>query len=398
MYRTIAPWTHENPLMFHKVQSDPATIREAIDQAAEVGFEMVIMSFGSGFNFESRDKAYWDRYKELADYGRSKGIALGAYSLLASRGAATQKDNTQGSPARYGVMPCLGTQWGRDYLDNIVAFTRYAGFSVFENDGSYPGDICCATDHPFHRGKEDSQWVMWRAITQQYQALRAEGVYLNIPDWYFLSGANKAGMGYRETNWSLPRAEQEIIERQNIYDGTWSRTQSMGWMFVPLSQYHGGGAAATIEPLREHLPHYEARFANLLGYGVQACFRGPRLYDSEETKAVVKKWVSFYKQHRDVLDNGEIIHLRRPSGRDWDGILHANPLGKEQGMLCIYNPLNEEITRSIRVPMHYTGLRGNCRVSIDGNEPTAMEIDGTQHMTLLLKIPAQGRSFVVFQK
>jgi hypothetical protein len=239
---------------------------------------------------------------------------------------------------------------------------------------------------------------MWRAITQQYQALRAEGVYLNIPDWYFLSGANKAGMGYRETNWSLPRAEQEIIERQNIYDGTWSRTQSMGWMFVPLSQYHGGGAAATIEPLREHLPHYEARFANLLGYGVQACFRGPRLYDSEETKAVVKKWVSFYKQHRDVLDNGEIIHLRRPSGRDWDGILHANPLGKEQGMLCIYNPLNEEITRSIRVPMHYTGLRGNCRVSIDGNEPTAMEIDGTQHMTLLLKIPAQGRSFVVFQK
>jgi hypothetical protein len=398
MYRTIAPWTHENPLMFHKVQSDPATIREAIDQAAEVGFEMVIMSFGSGFNFESRDKAYWDRYKELADYGRSKGIALGGYSLLASRGAANPIDNTQGSPARYGVMPCLGTQWGRDYLDNIVAFTRYAGFSVFENDGSYPGDICCATDHPFHRGKEDSQWVMWRAITQQYQALRAEGVYLNIPDWYFLSGANKAGMGYRETNWSLPRAEQEIIERQNIYDGTWSRTQSMGWMFVPLSQYHGGGAAATIEPLREHLPHYEARFANLLGYGVQACFRGPRLYDSEETKAVVKKWVSFYKQHRDVLDNGEIIHLRRPSGRDWDGILHANPLGKEQGMLCIYNPLNEEITRSIRVPMNYTGLRGNCRVSIDGNEPTAMEIDGTQHMTLLLKIPAQGRSFVVFQK
>jgi hypothetical protein len=48
--------------------------------------------------------------------------------------------------------------------------------------------------------------------------------------------------------------------------------------------------------------------------------------------------------------------------------------------------------------MNYTGLRGNCRVSIDGNEPTAMEIDGTQHMTLLLKIPAQGRSFVVFQK
>ena len=32
----------------------------------------------------------------------------------------------------------------------------------------------------------------------------------------------------------------------------------MGWMMVPLTEYHGGGAAATIEPLHEHLAHYEA--------------------------------------------------------------------------------------------------------------------------------------------
>ena len=396
MYRVIAPWTQENPLMFHKVQSDPATIREAIDQAAEVGFEMVIMSFGSGFNFESRDVDYWNRYKELADYGRSKGIALGGYSLLASRGAAKASDNTQGSPARYGVMPCLGTQWGRDYLENITAFTRHAGLGVFENDGSYPGDLCHATDHPFHQGKDDSQWVMWKAITDQYKALRAEGVFLNIPDWYYLTGANKCGMGYRETNWSLPRAEQEIIERQNMYDGTWTKTQSMGWMFVPLSQYHGGGAAATIEPLKDHLPHYEARFANLLGFGVQACYRGPRLYDSEETKALVKKWVSFYKQHRDVLDNGDIIHLRRPTGRDWDGILHANPTGLEKGLACLYNPLTTAITREIRLPLYYTGLRGSARVSIDGAEPKSIPLTHQSEAVMSVTIPAQGRSFLLF--
>jgi hypothetical protein len=396
MYRVIAPWTQENPLMFHKVQSDPKTIREAIDQAAEVGFEMVIMSFGSGFNFESRDKTYWDRYKELADYGRSKGIALGAYSLLASRGAGNPKDNTQGSPARYGVMPCLGTQWGRDYLDNITDFTRHAGLGVFENDGSYPGDLCAATDHPFHRGKEDSQWVMWKAITDQYKTLRAEGVFLNIPDWYYLTGGNKCGMGYRETNWSLPRAEQEIIERQNMFDGTWTKTQSMGWMFVPLSQYHGGGAAATIEPLKEHLPHYEARFANLLGYGVQACYRGPRLFDSEETKSLVKKWVSFYKQHRDVLDHGDIIHLRRPNGRDWDGILHANPSGREKGLACLYNPLNEPITREIRLPLRYTGLRGSARVSRDGASPETIQLTADHEAVLKVAIPAQGRAFLLF--
>jgi hypothetical protein len=32
-------------------------------------------------------------------------------------------------------------------------------------------------------------------------------------------------MGYRETNWSLPRAQQHIHARQNLYDGTWDKTR-----------------------------------------------------------------------------------------------------------------------------------------------------------------------------
>ena len=85
----------------------------------------------------------------------------------------------------------------------------------------------------------------------------AKGIYLNVPDHYFLSGSSKTGMGYREVNWSLPRDQQVIHTRQNIFDGTWEKTPSMGWMFVPLTEYQGGGAAATIEPLDEHLDHYE---------------------------------------------------------------------------------------------------------------------------------------------
>jgi hypothetical protein len=62
---------------------------------------------------------------------------------------------------------------------------------------------------------------------------------------------------------------------------------------VPLVEYHGGGEAATLEPLSEHLDAYEGHLAQNLGAGVQACYRGPRLYDTEETKAVVKRWVDF---------------------------------------------------------------------------------------------------------
>ena len=78
-----------------------------------------------------------------------------------------------------------------------------------------------------------------------------------------------------------------------------------------------GGAAATIEPLKEHLPDYELHLLNNLGYGVQACYRGPRLFDSPETKTMLVKWVEFYKKHRPILES-DILHLRRADGRDLD--------------------------------------------------------------------------------
>ncbi len=397
MYRAIAPWVTENPVLMHVRSADPAAVKLAVDQCADVGFELIILTFGSGFNFESRDPAYQAQIKELADYARSKNIALGGYSLLASRGANTEADNTQGVPARYGVMPCLGAKWGSEYLAQLRNFTTTAGLSCLEHDGSYPGDHCAATDHPGHRGLADSQWVQWRAITDFYKWCRANGVYLNVPDWYFLSGSNKTGMGYRETNWSLPREYQEIIERQNIFDGTWDKTPSMGWMFVPLTQYHGGGAAATIEPLQEHLPHYGQRLANLFGAGVQACYRGPRLYDASETRDLVQHWVGFYKRHRAILDS-DILHLRRADGRDLDYMLHVNPTLKEKGLLVVHNPLDREVTKTLSVPLYYTGLSTTASVRSENGPPQPFTLDRDRRIQLPTTVPARGTTWFVFEE
>ena len=202
-------------------------------------------------------------------------------------------------------------------------------------------------------------------------------------------------MGYVETNWSLPRAYQEIIERQNVYDGTWQKTPSMGWMFIPLTQYHGGGAAATIEPLHEHLDHYRRRMINLLGAGVQAIYRGPRLYDTEETKTMVHDMVSFYKKHKEILD-ADIIHLRRPDGKDWDGILHVNPKADEKGFLMLYNPLEKEITRTIKVSLYYTGLKSKARI-IDQNGNSQRYKVQNKEMTISVKIPKHGYVWYVIK-
>jgi hypothetical protein len=166
-------------------------------------------------------------------------------------------------------------------------------------------------------------------------------------------------------------------------------------MFVPLTQYHGGGAAATIEPLCEHLPHYEARLANLFGAGVQACYRGPRIYDTDATKSLVKKWTSFYKVHRQVLD-ADMIHLRRPDGRDWDGFVHVNPRGKEKALAFFFNPSGERIVREIRVPLYYAGLTGKANISAEGRPAEEVTVDPAGIVTRKITIPAYSRTWLLF--
>lgn len=395
MYRTIAPWVTENPLIFHFRSSEPEAVRRAIDQAAEVGFELVILTFGSGFDIENEDLAYADTMRGLAGYARSRGVALGGYSLLASRSIGPEHDvinpatGAPGGFATFGQSPCLGSAWGLDYFRKLYLFFISTGFEVLEHDGSYPGDACASIEHPGHEGYEDSRWRQWEMITRFYRWCRARGIYLNVPDWYFLHGASKTGMGYRETNWSLPREHQEIIERQNIMDGTRFKTPSMGWMFVPLTEYHGGGAAATIEPLHEHREHYGRRLANLLGAGVQACYRGPRLYDTEETRDLVKHWVSWYKEHRAILDS-DLIPLRRADGRDWDGWLHVNPRLETPAMAMLYNPLPEALDRAIQLPLYYSGLEEAAEVKVGSGDWRPVRLDRLGRIEVTVEIPARG--------
>jgi hypothetical protein len=382
----------------HVRSAEPDAVKLAIDQCSEVGFELVILTFGSGFDIENEKPEYLAQLKTLADYARRKSIALGGYSLLASRAIDSNNDviNPQTGKtggARFGDSPCLGSRWGQDYFRKLRQFFETTGCGVLEHDGSYPGDVCASTNHPGHVGLADSQWKQWMVISGFYQWCRGRGIYLNVPDWYYLAGSSKCGMGYRETNWSLPRDQQEIIERQNIFDGTWEKTPSMGWMFVPLTEYQGGGEAATIEPLKDHLPHYQTRLANLFGAGVQACYRGPRLYDSDETKALVKHWVDFYKQHRAILDS-DIIHLRRADARDWDGWLHVNSHLPERGFAMLYNPLPTPIERQIRLPLYYTGLKDKAEVRREDGRSERITLARDYSAEVTVAIPAHGRTWM----
>ena len=399
MYRLMAPWTTESPLMLHQTSTNPAVVKTATDQAAECGFEMIILSFGSGLNMEDASPANIAKFKAMADYAHSKGLQFGGYSLLASRRIDDANDVIDPKTGKvggavFGNSPCLESAWGQKYFRDLETFIRETGFDLLEHDGSYPGDVCASTTHPGHRGLADSQWNQYQKISAFYRACRAKGIYLNVPDNYHLAGSNKTGMGYRETNWSLPRAQQHIHARQNLFDGTWEKPPTMGWMMTPLVEYHGGGPAATIEPLREHIRDYELHLVNNLGYGAQACYRGPRLYDSPEVKAMVQKHVAWFKKYRDILE-ADVIHVRRANGRDLDAILHVDPTGPIKGMLLVWNPTDKPLTQELEVTLYYTGLSDSASLAERDTRPRAVKLDREYRIRLKPTIPAMGWSWWV---
>jgi pimeloyl-ACP methyl ester carboxylesterase len=402
MYRVLAPWTSENPIFLHLVSKNDEEVKNAIAQCVSTGYEMVILSFGSHCNLEDTTAANISRWKKLADYAHSKGIRIGGYSLFSSRHISDGDDvidPVTGKPdvaAFFGSAPCLGSRWGLSYLQKLKYFFTGTGFDLLEHDGPYPGDVCASVTHPGHKGLDDSQWRQMELQKDLYHWCNTHGIYVNAPDWYIMDGTNKMALGYREVNFALSRQQQKILNRQNIYDGLWEKTPSMCWGFVPLTEYHGGGPESVLEPLSAHLEDYRQLMLQYYGAGVQACYRGPRLYDTDSTRRTVTDMISWYKKHRAIL-NSDIIHLRRPDGKDWDGIMHISASGKEKALAMLYNPLPHAVRQRIQLPLYYTGLDHAGWISIADGPPKEYILDRSWNTTIEVDIPAEGATWLTVE-
>ena len=401
MYKTVAPWTIQNPIFMHLVSKNDDEVKTAIDQCKATGYEAVILSFGSHLDMENISDENIKRWKSLADYAHSNGIYLGGYSLFSSRRISDETDvisAATGKPggAFFGNAPCFGSQWGLDYSKKIKNFFEKTGFDIWENDGPYPGDVCASKVHPGHRDLADSQWRQMEIQKALYRWLNEKGVYINAPDWYFMDGTHKIALGYREVNFSLSREQQKILNRQNIHDGTIEKTGAMSWGFVPLTRYQGGGPEAVLEPLQEHLEDYKQLMIQYYGAGVQACYRGPRLYDTETTRKTVAETITWYKKYREIL-NSDIIHLRRADGRSWDGLIHVNPLLKQKGFLMLYNPTNEILKTTVKVPLYYAGLTQKAIIKEQDKNPISLALNRNYEIELKVTIPANGYNWYVIE-
>lgn len=366
MYRHIAPWVLESPFIYHILSDNSFRIRKAMDEISEIGFDSLIQSFGSKVNLESRRDGYIKKHKNIYDYGKQKGLEVGGYTLAIVKDYRPVKGpecNVYADP-KGKIMRCLATEWSTQYWKDILNFYDKTGANAIEIDGPYHFYQCEGGETHLHKGLSDSRYLQWKLSTEDvFKELRERNVYINTPDWMFLNGTNKTGIGYEEIAFSEPRKHQLISSRIYNYKGTFGKIPSMGWSFIPLSVYHGGGKAASFAPLGKNLFDYEWSVFQHVMSGVLPCFRGKRLFDDEKSKAMLKKWVAFYKKYKKVI-NGITVHFMPPvidennKGRtkDLDCILNVIPYGEVRGILAVFNQTDREIKKTIKVPLYYTNI------------------------------------------
>jgi hypothetical protein len=120
------------------------------------------------------------------------------------------------------------------------------------------------------------------------------------------------------------------------------------------------------------------------------------LYDTDATKAVVKRWVDFYKKYRPALDS-DIIHVRRPDGRDIDCMLHVNAQLKQKGLAMVFNPLDRPVTRTLKLPLYYTGLSDTATIRREEGQAATYKIDRQYNVEVPIEMAPQSATWLVIE-
>ena len=144
-----------------------------------------------------------------------------------------------------------------------------------------------------------------------------------------------------------------------------------------------------------------------------ACYRGSAPFDSPATRALVAKWVGFYKAHRGTLVQ-PVVHLRRADLQSWDGFMHVNPFaytagdeeeehdggGDEVALAMLFNPTAAPLSAAVALPLYYAGLAAGdaALVSVDGGAFAARAVGRGDAIVLQLEMAAVSVHTVVIRR
>ena len=156
----------------------------------EVGFEMLIFSFGSGFNLETDNSTYINNIKKQVDYAKSKNIEVGGYDLIClDRGHGGYGGNVGDQwvtvdplTGKLKADACFASGWYDKLHQLIIHFINNTGLSMLETDGPYGGGSCASKNHSHHHGLEDSVYRQTQLQNAFYNEMRK----LNVCKFYLV--------------------------------------------------------------------------------------------------------------------------------------------------------------------------------------------------------------------
>jgi hypothetical protein len=397
---TIAPQVSENPLQYHLVASDSTSVRAACDQMHAVGWEMLVQSYGSGFDLESQDIAYISRVKSDVEYCLALGVEVGGYDLIAwTRDPGRGWSALDGAGADTGNA-CFASGWFDFFTTAALNFANETRVSVYETDGPYAGYSCSNSSHEHHAGVSNSVQMQSRRMAATYSAFADAGFHVNAPDSWMAHGISKMGIGYNEGISRLPRTESVVLYRQVAYDALFYTVPSATWSFLPLT----GNPGSEYEPLSAHLSEFEQALSTHLGFGVAAfLYQGTTMFDTPDGAALYAKWGGWFKTYRTLLSTGDLIHIRRADGQGLDAVVHVKVGASPPAIAIVWNPTDATIKSAVEVPLYYAGLQGKTSVNATfepwpgSEQPTSVlvPLDWRARALVTFSVPARSVTWCV---
>eukprot|EP00051_Salpingoeca_urceolata_P030026 m.758 g.758 ORF g.758 m.758 type:complete len:867 (-) comp306_c0_seq1:90-2690(-) len=435
-----------------------------IKQAGEVGVDVVVVgqnmnaTWRSMIGNEMQSSANMTMFKGMVDLAKSLGMELGAYQLVKNaRSASALNQAAPGDAASLpldgydcmDLLPPLGVgkachNHGRadckggpgcctlctanafyDSLEaSMLKFWDITGMTVVDQDGAESGQPCANASHIHHHGIADSVWAQWQRMRQTFHSyLERDGLVIGMPGSFFEWGQSKDPGGYSEMTYSLPRWQWIDSQRQHMIadfhaNNDLFRPNCMRFYPTPFTAYHpselgpggkfkqvvGYTSSATLEPLDDHLLELEWALSQTFGTGIASQLRVFRMYQGAASKAVVMKWISWYKRYRQTLA-ADFSTLQFSNKTSWDGVLHvtsaaAYPDVHERGVAVLWNTLNTSLVANVSLPMYYAGLAADesCTVHINNVSSTNVRLDTNHTAHLNVTLGPKQVTYLIIEK
>ena len=408
--KRLAPWL-TRPLIAQQVDG-LGTFDELIacaDRAAAVGIECVHLFVSQLFtnvgDYVPRPDLFpagEDDVRRLVEQFHARGVKVLPYCSLTIGNYGTEVHTQHEDwqylgpggkryvPVAHGNM-CYQSGWGPYITQKLHHLFYDLGFDGLHIDGPYHG-LPCEAEHHRHGVGGNVRFCNWEWERDFFGKLCADGAIVTAPQETsaLLLGVSARPGGYTEEVYMTTGGMPLIAAtRARLYDARRDVPACAAWSFASLDEYHGH----SVEASEEDPVTYDHAVGSVFGYGHWGMLHARRLFLGPRTEALLRKWLDFYRRHRETLA-GEMIHLRRPDGVHPDGHMFAAPDADPPAMLVLFNPSARKATASVVLPLHYAGFAPEGRAEVEGVGEVRLDSAGCAAVTVELA-PSEIRTLAV---